>query len=162
MLGSAVLQDTYEIAWGGLVLSTDPGRLDRTMVHKFLSEESYWAKGMPRWLLDQAIAGSIPFGLYLESDGRQIGFARVTTDGATFAFLSDVFVLPEHRGQGYGRWFLEAIMSHPNLQGLRRWLLGTRDAQGLYRQFGYKPCDDRFMELFDPQAFAKAVARLGR
>jgi len=112
-------------------IDTDRARLDLRVIHEFLVG-SHWARGIPFSLLQRAIARSLPFGLY--KDGRQVGFARVVTDRATFAYLADVFVLDAERGQGLGRWLVEAILAHPGLQGLRRWLLGTRDAQGLYRK----------------------------
>jgi GNAT superfamily N-acetyltransferase len=118
-------------------ISTDKGRLDVPLIYQFLSEQSTWAIGMPRALLERAIANSLCFGVYL--DGRQIGFARVVTDCATFANLVDVFVLPEHRGQGHSKRLMEAIVAHPDLQGLRRFTLATGDAHGLYAQFGFTP-----------------------
>ncbi|HWW69395.1 MAG TPA: GNAT family N-acetyltransferase [Duganella sp.] len=118
-----------------LQISTDKGRLDVPLVYQFLSEQSTWAIGMPRAVLERAIANSLCFGVYL--DGRQIGFARVVTDCATFANLVDVFVLPEHRGHGYSKRLVEAIVAHPDLQGLRRFTLATFDAHGLYAQFGF-------------------------
>ncbi|CAN7572225.1 GNAT family N-acetyltransferase [Pseudoduganella sp. LjRoot289] len=107
------------------------------LIHRFLSERSSWAIGLPLAVLEKAIANSLCFGGYLE--GRQIAFARVITDGATFANLVDVFVLPEHRGQGHGKRLMEAVMAHPDLQGLRRFTLATGDAHGLYAQFGFTP-----------------------
>jgi GNAT superfamily N-acetyltransferase len=115
-------------------ISSDPARLDIDLIHRFLSEESYWAKGRDRAIVERSIANSIPFGLYL--DGRQVGFARVVTDRATFAWLADVFVLPEHRGRGIGKRLVETVLTHPELQGMKRWLLGTADAHELYRRFG--------------------------
>jgi GNAT superfamily N-acetyltransferase len=129
----------------GLTVSTDRARLDRGAIHEFL-RGSYWAKGIPRELVDRAIDKSLCFGLY---DGdRLVGFARVITDSATFAYLSDVFVLESHRGHGLGTWFMESVLSHPDLQNLRRWMLATADAHGLYRKVGFtalsKP--ERIME----------------
>lgn len=121
-------------------VSDDPARLDRAMIHRFLSEESYWAAGRPRAVTDKAIEGSLCFGLY-GPDG-QAGFARVVTDRATFAWLSDVFVLPSLRGQGLGKALMAAVTGHPELQGLRRWMLRTRDAHGLYAAFGFEPVAD--------------------
>jgi GNAT superfamily N-acetyltransferase len=130
---------------GGLTVSTDRSRLDREAIHEFL-RGSYWAKGIPRELVDRSIDNSLCFGLY---DGdRLVGFARVITDSATFAYLSDVFVLESHRGRGLGTWFMESVLSHPDLQNLRRWMLATADAHGLYRRVGFtalsKP--ERIME----------------
>lgn len=138
----------------GFEISTDPDRLDRAAVHAFLTE-SYWAKGVPREIVDRSISNSLPFGLY---DGsRQIGFARVITDRATYAYLADVYVLAEYRGRGLGKWLMERVMAHPDLQGLRRWSLVTRDAHGLYREFGFKDVKDasRYMEIVDPEIYLR-------
>lgn len=118
-----------------LHISTDQTELDADLVYRFLSEQSTWAKGLPRPVFDRAIANSLCFGVYL--DDRQIGFARVVTDCATFANLVDVFVLPQYRGNGYSKRLMEAVMAHPDLQGLRRFTLATGDAHGLYAQFGF-------------------------
>jgi ribosomal protein S18 acetylase RimI-like enzyme len=125
---------SYEHHRDGFTVSTDPARFDLDAIHTFLST-SYWAEGIPRPLLEQAIRNSLGFGLY-EAE-RQIGFARVITDRATFAYLCDVYVLPEHRGRGLGKWLIECVMAHPDLQGLRRFSLVTRDAHALYRPFGF-------------------------
>jgi N-acetylglutamate synthase-like GNAT family acetyltransferase len=137
---------------GGLTVSTDRARLDRGAIHEFL-RGSYWAKGIPRELVDRAIDNSLCFGLY---DGdRLVGFARVITDSATFAYLSDVFVLESHRGRGLGTWFMECVLAHPDLQNLRRWMLATADAHGLYRKVGFtalsKP--ERIMEKLLANAY---------
>ena len=118
-------------------ISTNKGRLDVPLIYQFLSEQSTWAIGMPRAVLERAIANSLCFGVYL--DGRQIGFARVVTDCATFANMVDVFVLPEHRGRGYSKALMDAVMAHPDLQGLRRISLATSDAHGLYARYGFTP-----------------------
>ncbi len=133
-------------------VTTDRARLDRDVILRFLSS-SYWAENIPRATVDKSIDSSLCFGLLEEN--RQIGFARVVTDSATFAYLADVFVLPEHRGNGLGKWLIECVVSHPELQGLRRWMLGTRDAHGLYRQFGFTPLKrpEIFMELHDPDVY---------
>jgi GNAT superfamily N-acetyltransferase len=133
---------------GDLVISTDPAKLDRRTIHRFLAG-SYWAEGIPLSVVDRSIQHSLAFGLY---DGAaQVGFARVITDRATFAYLADVFVLESHRGRGLARWLMEAIRSHPDLQGLRRWVLATRDAHGLYARFGFRSLEDpaRYMEIVD-------------
>lgn len=131
----------------GYEISTDRARVDRDLTHRFLSEESYWSPGVARDVVERAIDQSIVFGLYQHADGAQVGFARVVTDRATFAWLCDVFVLPEHRGNSLGKWLIECVIAHPELQGLRRLLLGTRDAQGLYAQYGFTPvAPDRLME----------------
>ena len=120
----------------GSSISTDPSRLDRALIHEFLGR-SYWAAGIPREVVDRSIDSAMCFGVF---DGTsQVGFARVITDHATFAYLADVFVLPAHRGQGLSKWLMECVLAHPELQGLRRFLLGTRDAHGLYAQFGFTP-----------------------
>ena len=129
-------------------VSTDKGRLDIDLIHKFLSEESYWAKNIPRAVLERSIENSLCFGAY---DGReQVGFTRVVTDYAVFAYIGDVFVLPEHRGRGVSKLIMQAVRSHPDLQGLRRWHLLTRDAHALYRQFGFRAIENpaRHMEIF--------------
>jgi GNAT superfamily N-acetyltransferase len=120
---------------GEFEISSEPARLDIGLVHGFLSEQSSWGGGMPRALLERAIANSLCFGGYLS--GRQIAFARVVTDRATFANLVDVFVLPEYRGHGYSKALMAAVLAHPELQGLRRFTLATGDAHGLYAQFGF-------------------------
>jgi GNAT superfamily N-acetyltransferase len=121
----------------GYTISTDPARLDRALVHRWLSEDSYWATGRPRDVMDRAIDGSLCFGLYAP-DGAQAGFCRAVTDYATYAWLADVFVLDEHRGRGLGVWLVRAAVEHPDLRTLR-WHLMTDDAHGLYAQFGFAP-----------------------
>jgi GNAT superfamily N-acetyltransferase len=135
--------DHYEI-------STERSRLDITLIHDFLSS-SYWAKGVPRSVVEKSIEHSLCFGAFL--DDRQVGFARVITDFATFAYLADVFVIPEHRGRGVSKLLLRAILGHPELQGLRRFLLATRDAHGLYAQFGFQPLaqPENFMTIRNPE-----------
>ena len=124
-------------------MTTDKGRLDLVLVHSFL-KTSYWAAGIPAEVVRRSVENSLTFGLFW--DGEQVGFARVVTDYATFAYLADVFVLEPHRGQGLGKWMMQVVFSHPRLQGLRRWMLATRDAHGLYRKYG-------FAELEEPQIF---------
>ena len=136
----------------GLTISTDRSRLDRDAIHEFL-RGSYWARGIPRELVDRAIDNSLCFGLY---DGdRLVGFARAITDFTTFAYLSDVFVLESHRGRGLGTWFMATVLSHPDLQNLRRWMLATADAHGLYQKVGFtalsKP--ERIMEKLLANAY---------
>jgi GNAT superfamily N-acetyltransferase len=139
---------------GDYEISTDPARLDLELTHRFLSEEAYWSPGVPRETVERAIGNSMVFGVYHvgPSGSAQVGLARVVSDRATFAWICDVFVLPEHRGQGLGRWLMECITSHPELQGLRRMVLATRDAHGLYAQYGFTPLEDpsRFMVRRDP------------
>ena len=136
---------TAEWRRDGFTISTDPARIDLDVVHSFLAG-SYWAEGIPREVVLRSIEQAICFGLYHE--GRQIGFARVITDRATFAYLGDVFVLEAFRGRGLARWLLEVIHAHPELQGLRWWLLATRDAHELYRKAGYAALEspERLME----------------
>jgi GNAT superfamily N-acetyltransferase len=140
---------------GAYTLSTDPARVQVEVVHAFL-RESYWAKDIPREIVERSIAGSLVFGIYHDESG-QIAFARVISDRATFAYLADVFVLPDHRGAGLSSWMMEAIGAHPELQGLRRWMLVTRDAHGLYRRFGYDQLSapERVMEKTDPQLYSR-------
>ncbi len=121
-------------------VSTEPARLDVPLIHAFLSG-SYWASGIPLETVERALRHSLCFGAY-GPEGNQAGFARVVTDYATFGYVADVFVLPEHRGRGVSKLLMAAIHAHPDLQGLRRLLLITRDAHGLYRQFGYQPPAD--------------------
>ena len=120
---------------GDYTISTDRARLDVSAIHEFLSTESYWARGRSFEMVERAVSNSLPFGLY--RGARQLGFARVVTDYATFAWLADVYVLDEFRGEGLGRWLVAVVLSHPELQNLRRWILGTRDAHELYRRFGF-------------------------
>jgi GNAT superfamily N-acetyltransferase len=118
----------------GYLISTDASMLDLEVVHDYLSR-SYWATGVPEDVVRRSIENSLCFGVYRGEE--QAGFARVVTDRATFAYLADVFVLEEHRGQGIGKWLVEVILSHPELQGLRRWMLATRDAHDLYRRYAF-------------------------
>ncbi len=129
-------------------ISTDRGRMDIDTIHRYLSEASYWAQGIPRATVERAIANSLCFGAF-DDDDRQVGFTRVITDYATFAYIADVFVLPSHRGRGISKQILHAVMTHPELRGLRRWHLVTRDAHGLYAQFGFASLDapERHMGL---------------
>lgn len=140
---------------GEFVISTDRSRVDVEAVHRFLSTDSYWSPGIPLEVVRRALEHSLPFGVYR---GRElVGFARVTTDFASFAYLADVFVLESARGQGLGKWLVETIMAHPDLQGLRRWMLATRDAHGLYAQHGFTPlkAPEKFMERHDPDVYRR-------
>jgi GNAT superfamily N-acetyltransferase len=134
-------------------ISTDPARLDLVAVHASL-KESYWSPGVPPEVVAHAIRGSLCFGLYHR--GRQVGFARVITDAATFAYLCDVYVLDEYRGQGLGKWLMEVVTAHPALQELRRFLLVTRDAHGLYERFGFRPLarPEGYMEIHRPDVYS--------
>jgi GNAT superfamily N-acetyltransferase len=137
------------IAWSnaaGYEVSTDPSRLDLDLIHAFL-HTAYWSPGIPREIMERGIANSLPFGLYAPA-GEQAGFARVVTDYATYAYLSDVFVDVAHRGQGLGKFLIGCVLGHPELQGLRRWALATADAHGLYRQFGFGPAAHPEIHMF--------------
>jgi GNAT superfamily N-acetyltransferase len=136
-------------------LITDPARLDVAAIHAFLSK-TYWSPGVPRHIVQRAIDNSLCFGVLFE--GQQVAFARLVTDRATFAYLADVYVLEEHRGRGLSRRMMEAIKAHPELQGLRRMMLATRDAHGLYAKFGFKPlaAPGRLMEIHVPSAYSAA------
>jgi GNAT superfamily N-acetyltransferase len=136
-----------------LEISSDKDKLDIAMVHTFLSQETPWAKGMPRETLERAIAGSLCFGGYV--GGKQVAFARVVTDHATFAYLCDVFVLPEYRGNGYAHALLTQLFASESLQGLRRIMLATTDAHHVYRPHGFKALSNPalFMEVHDPDVY---------
>jgi len=140
---------------GDYEVSTDPARIDALMVHEVLTS-SYWAKGIPLETVQESIENSISFGVY---HGQQlVGFARVISDRATFAYLADVFILPSHRGRGLSRWLMECIVSHPDLQGLRRCMLATQDAHGLYAQFGFTALKNpaSWMEIHRPDVYARS------
>ncbi len=143
---------------GNFIISTDQAKLQVPVIHGFLANASYWAKNVPLAIVEKAIANSLCFGVY--EDEQQIGFARVTTDYATFAYLADVFILESHRGRDLAKWLMTCIVSHPELQGLRRWMLATRDAHGLYEQYGFHPLEkpERFMELHHPEVYDKTKA----
>ena len=134
-----------ETTHNGYRISTDKSQLQTDVIYQYLSEESYWAKDIPRSIVEKSIANSLCFGIYHEKE--QIGFARVISDLATFAYLADVFVLPPHRGKGLSKWLMEVILAHPDLLTLRRFMLATQDAHGLYKQFGFDalPHPDRVM-----------------
>jgi N-acetylglutamate synthase-like GNAT family acetyltransferase len=139
---------------GRFLISTDRSRLDLDVIHRFLTR-SYWASGIPRETIARSIDNSLCFGVY---DGRnQIGFARVISDFATFAYVADVFIDEHYRERSLGKELMASIMAHPDLQGLRRWNLATRDAHGLYAQFGFKPLENpaRMMEIADPKIYLR-------
>jgi GNAT superfamily N-acetyltransferase len=143
----------HQFQLGEFTVSTDPACLDFDVIHRYLSQESFWAREIPRDILQRAIEGSLCFGVY--DGGKQIGFARVVTDEATFAYLCDVFVLESHRGRGLSKWLMECIIAHPSLQGLRRFVLVTKDAHGLYRRFGFTPLADpaAYMHIHNPHVY---------
>jgi len=135
----------------GYVISTDRSRLNIDLIHDFLSKTSYWAIDRAREVVQRSIDNSLSFGVYQGND--QVGFARVVTDYATFAWIADVFVLPEHRSKGLSKWLMDVMLSHTQLQGFRRWVLATKDAHGLYERYGFIPLHrpERWMERPDPK-----------
>ena len=139
----------------GYSISSDNAKLNIAVIHHYLSQESYWAQNIPLEVVKRSIDNSLCFGLYHQH--TQIGFARLVTDKATFAYLADVFILESYRGKGLSKWLVETIQANPEVQGLRRWLLGTKDAHGLYAQFGWKPIPqelaNRFMQLHNPNVY---------
>ena len=139
-------------ARGEYEITTDPRRLDVAAVHAYLTQ-SYWSPGIPRAMVERTIANSLCFGLYCGAE--QVGFARVVTDRATFAYLADVFILDPHRGKGLSKWLMAFIKGHEDLQGLRRFMLATKDAHGLYRQFGFTELANpsRMMEILQPNVY---------
>jgi GNAT superfamily N-acetyltransferase len=139
----------------GYAISCDPARLDLDVIHGFLAQ-SYWAKSIPKALVERSIRNSLCWGVYHEP--VQVGFARIVTDQATFAYLCDVFVLPEHRGLGLSKALVAAILAHPDLQGLRRWNLVTIDAHALYESFGFQTAaqPERYMEILRHGMYERA------
>ena len=141
-----------ECTRNGYTISTDKSRLDVPAIHDFLANSSYWARNEPLSTVQKSIENSLCFGIY--AGEAQVGFARVITDYAVFAYMADVFILEAHRGRGLGKWLVACIVSHPELQNLRRWVLATKDAHGLYAQVGFNPLSkpERFMEASQPAA----------
>jgi N-acetylglutamate synthase-like GNAT family acetyltransferase len=137
-------------------ISNNPNDLDFSLIHSFISQ-SYWAKGIPTDTLRTAIENSLVFGAFSES-GEQVGFARVITDKATFAYLGDVFVVDNYRGNGVGKQLMDAVARHPNLQGLRRFMLATRDAHGLYEKYGFEAVENPqiLMQIWQPTIYQEA------
>lgn len=136
---------TEEWRRGEFEISTDPKRVDLPAVHAFLSTEAYWSPGVSLDVVGRAIEASIVFGVYHGEE--QVGLARVVSDRATFAWLCDVFILEQYRGNGLGKWLMECVVAHPELQGLRRFMLATRDAHRLYEKYGFTPVEpSKFME----------------
>jgi len=150
---SGVVLAIAEYRRGEFLISTSRERLSLEVVHGFLTN-CYWAKGISRDVVARSIEHSLCFGIY-EDSGTQVGFARVVSDFATVAYLGDVFVLESHRGRGLSKWLMECMVQHPALQNLRRWILLTRDAHGLYSQFGFTPvkAPERYMELHRPNVY---------
>jgi GNAT superfamily N-acetyltransferase len=142
------------------LISTDPARLDVGVIHGFL-RESYWAQAIPREIVERAVENSLCFGVYYRDE--QIGFARIVSDYSTFAYIADVFVLAPWRGRGISKALMAEVTHHPDLQGLRRWLLATKDAHGLYQRFGFTapPFPDRMMERADPGIYLR-MAQSGK
>ncbi len=145
----------FEQSRDNFLISTDPSKIDLDAVHAYLVR-SYWAEGIPRQIVERSIKGSLCFGMY--EGVKQIGFARVITDRATFAYIGDVYILEEYRGTGLSKWLMSCIKAHPDLQSLRRWALATRDAHGLYRQFGFTDlkAPEKWMEITNPGIYKKA------
>lgn len=139
----------------GYRISTDQAELDFDVIYSFISN-SYWANDIPKSVLKKAIANSLCFAVYKEN-GEQVGFARLITDRATFAYLADVFIIESERGLGLSKWLVSVITQHPDLQGLRRMVLATRDAHGLYEQFGFKPVENPeiLMQIWQPNIYRK-------
>jgi GNAT superfamily N-acetyltransferase len=151
--------EIVEVRQGDYLISTDPSQLDVDVIHRYLSQQSYWAAGIPIEIVQIALQNSLNFGLY--QNGRQIGLVRVVSDYATFAYVSDVFILPDARGRGLSKWLLSVVLAHPSLQGLRRWSLATTDAHSLYTRFGFTPLHnpERHMEIFDPEIYTRQAEK---
>jgi GNAT superfamily N-acetyltransferase len=145
----------FESRKNGFTISTDPARLDLDTMHDYLANRSYWARGIPRAVLEKSNQNSLCFGVYRGE--QQVGFARVISDYATFAYIEDLFILEDYQGQGLGKWLMACIRAHPELQGLRRWMLLTRDAHGLYAQYGFQPLSrpERHMEISVPGIYQR-------
>jgi len=139
---------------GDHVITDDPARADVDAIHAFLTN-AYWCEGIPREIVERSVRNSLCFSLL--RGATQVGFARAVTDRATFAWIGDVYVLPEERGQGLSKWLMRVIVDHPSLAGLRRWMLATRDAAGLYRQVGFAPLahPERMMEIWSPGLYTR-------
>ena len=136
----------------GFYISTKNEKMDIELIHSFLNR-SYWAEGISKEIIRRSVEGALCFGVF--ENARQVGFARMITDRATFAYLADVFIIEEYRGLGLSKWLMEFILAHPDLQGLRRMMLATRDAHELYKRFGFTPLNnvDRWMHIHDPDVY---------
>jgi GNAT superfamily N-acetyltransferase len=143
----------YNWQRGEFEITTDQARLDLDVIHDYLARQSYWARGIPRPTLEKSVRNSLCFGLFEAT--RQVGLARVVSDYATIAYLGDVFVLPEYQGRGLAQWLMQCVVAHPDLQNLRRWILVTKDAHGLYRKYGFAQLaqQQNFMELHNPDVY---------
>jgi len=151
---SAPAQSAWEAHKGEYTISTDPSRLNMDVVHGYLAR-AFWSEDIPRDTVERAVRNSLCFALF--EGAQQVGFARVVTDYATFAWICDVFVLESHRGRGLAKWLMQSVVGHPNLQGLRRWHLTTRDAHDLYRKVGFVPLSkpERHMEIFTYEMYKR-------
>ena len=153
------------ISKGEYSINTDKSKMDIDFIHGFLTR-SYWAEGITKEIVMKSINGALCFGVFhgsppsLATADRQVGFARMVTDEATFAYLADVFIIEDHRGKGLSKWLMETILSYPGLQGLRRMLLATRDAHGLYTQFGFTPLTnpERWMQIHNPDVYKRGIS----
>jgi GNAT superfamily N-acetyltransferase len=141
----------YETGKNEFIISTDKSKLNIGIIHNYLCNESYWAKNIPLKTVQRSIENSFCFGMYVteNDETKQVGFARVITDCATFGYLADVFILETYRGKGLAKWMMQAIMNCPDLHGLRGWMLATKDAHSLYEKFGFSLLENtgRFMRL---------------
>lgn len=146
---------TTSVQEGEYLISTDKSKLDISVIHGFLANESYWAQNIPVSVVERSLAGSLCFGVYHQD--KQVGFARLITDCTTFAYLADVFIAQEYRGKGLSKFLMRTIIAHPDLQGLRRWMLVTSDAHELYRQFGFTevPNPEKMMQLHNPNPYTQ-------
>lgn len=155
------MHQVQETRQGEYLISTDPGKLDAEAVHGFL-KGAYWSVDIPFAVVQKALANSLCFGLYHQ--GKQVGLSRVVTDYATYAYLCDVYVLEAHRGKGLGHWMVECVMTHPELQDLRRFTLATRDAHGVYAAFGFTglKAPERMMERHDPKVYQRLAAEAAK
>jgi GNAT superfamily N-acetyltransferase len=158
-LSDSIPQTAPDRTVGDYVLSVDAARLDTRAIHRYL-ERSYWAEGIPFEIVDRAVKASLCIGAY-DRSGAQVGLVRLISDYATFCFVCDVYVLEPHRGRGLSKAMMAMALEHPKLQGLRRWSLGTLDAHGLYRRFGFRPLanPERHMELFVPDIYRRSLTQ---